>query len=57
MKPKSKKPITKLIVPKGKCNSDTFLCDTCGTRMILKIYGNSTPCKASGGCSGTMYRQ
>lgn len=46
----------RLSVPECKCNSDTFLCDTCGARMILKIYGNTTSCRISG-CSGTMRRQ
>lgn len=53
---KEKQNKRKLIVPKCKCNSDTFKCDTCGTRMILKIYGDSTSCRAED-CNGTMYRQ
>lgn len=51
-----KKKSKKLLVPSCKCNSDTFKCDTCGHRMILKVYGDSTPCRIEG-CSGTMYRQ
>ncbi len=43
-------------LPECKCNSDTFMCDTCDARMILKVYGDSTPCRVSG-CDGTMYRQ
>lgn len=43
-------------VPVGKFASDTFVCDKDSNhRMILKIYGDSTPCKVSG-CSGTMRR-
>lgn len=44
-----------LAVPKCVCNSDTFVCDRCGLRMILKIYGNSTSCR-NDDCNGTMYR-
>lgn len=43
-------------LPVCKCNSDTFVCDTCETRMILKVYGDSTPCRVYG-CDGTMHRQ
>ena len=46
----------KIVVPTCKCNSDTFLCDTCGARVILKRLGDSIPCTQSG-CSGTMRRQ
>lgn len=53
---KKDKNLVKLVVPTCKCNSDTFLCDTCGTRVILKRMGNSIPCTQSG-CNGTMYRQ
>ncbi len=43
-------------VPVGKFASDTFVCDKDSShRMVLKIYGDSTPCKVSG-CSGTMRR-
>lgn len=52
---KNKKPV-KITVPSCKCNSDTFLCDTCGARVILKRMGDSIPCTQSG-CSGTMHRQ
>lgn len=36
--------------------TDSFVCDRCKTRMMLKIYGDSTSCKSSSGCSGTMHR-
>ena len=36
--------------------TDSFVCDRCGTRMMLKVYGDSTTCKSSSGCSGTMHR-
>lgn len=36
--------------------TDSFVCDRCGTRMMLKVYGDSTSCKSSSGCSGTMHR-
>lgn len=53
---KEKQSKRKLIIPKCKCNSDTFKCDTCGIRMILKVYGDSTYCRGDN-CNGTMYRQ
>ncbi|MBQ2758371.1 MAG: hypothetical protein IJE93_01230 [Clostridia bacterium] len=43
-------------IPTCKCNSDTFLCDKCGLRMLLKIRGDSTSCR-NDSCNGTMYRQ
>ncbi len=43
-------------IPEGKFNSDTFLCNKCGMRMLLKIRGDSTACR-SDSCNGTMYRQ
>jgi len=46
---------TGIQVPDGKLATDSFVCDKCGCRMILKIYGDSTPCKADG-CDGTMHR-
>lgn len=46
----------KLTVPKCSCCSDTFVCDTCGTRVILRRRGDSIPCTQSG-CNGTMRRQ
>lgn len=36
--------------------TDSFVCDRCGTRMMLKVYGDSTSCKSSSGCGGTMHR-
>lgn len=36
--------------------TDTFACDTCSTRMKLKIIEDTTPCKSGNGCNGTMYR-
>lgn len=36
--------------------SDSFVCDVCGERMILKEYGDSTKCKSSRGCNGIMHR-
>lgn len=36
--------------------TDSFACDTCSTRMMLKVMGDTTPCKSSSGCSGTMRR-
>lgn len=36
--------------------TDSFACDTCRTRMMLKVMGDTTPCKSSSGCNGTMYR-
>lgn len=46
-----------LNIPKCKCNSDTFVCNLHSEhRLILKVYGNSTPCRIEG-CKGTMYRQ
>ncbi len=36
--------------------TDTFFCDRCETRMMLKVYGDSISCKSSSGCSGTMHR-
>lgn len=55
---KNSKNTKKMILktPVCKCNSDTFVCDTCGCRMILKIYGDTTPCRANS-CNGTMRRQ
>lgn len=35
--------------------TDSFACDTCPTRMMLKVMGDTTPCKSSG-CNGTMHR-
>lgn len=43
------------IIGNKKFYSDSFVCNKCGCRMILKVMGNSTSCKVSG-CSGTMYR-
>lgn len=42
-----------LSVPETKCSSDSFLCSSCGLRMILKIYGDTTPCRQ---CDGVMHR-
>lgn len=36
--------------------TDSFVCDRCGTRMMLKVYGDTTSCKSSSGCGGTMHR-
>ncbi len=36
--------------------TDSFACDTCPTRMMLKVMGDTTPCKSSSGCNGTMHR-
>lgn len=36
--------------------TDSFICDRCNARMILKIYGDTTSCKSSSGCSGIMHR-
>lgn len=36
--------------------TDSFICDVCGTRMMLLIPGNTTRCKSESGCSGTMHR-
>lgn len=36
--------------------TDSFACDTCSTRMMLKVMGDTTPCKSSSGCNGTMHR-
>jgi len=36
--------------------TDSFACDTCPTRMMLKVTGDATPCKSSSGCNGTMHR-
>lgn len=45
----------RLFAPVCSCNSDTFVCDKCGLRMILKIYGDTTPCRDEN-CNGTMRR-
>jgi hypothetical protein len=34
-------------------SSDTFVCDRCGNRKFLKIYGDTAPCNE---CGGTMRR-
>lgn len=44
-----------LKAPEGKLATDTFVCDTCGCRMMLKILGDKTHCRADG-CNGTMRR-
>ena len=36
--------------------TDIFACDTCSTRIMLKVMGDTTPCKSSIGCNGTMHR-
>lgn len=36
--------------------TDSFFCPTCETRMMLKVMGDTTPCKSSSGCNGTMHR-
>ena len=36
--------------------TDSFICDQCKTRMILKVYGDSIGCKSNSGCHGTMHR-
>jgi predicted nucleic acid-binding Zn-ribbon protein len=36
--------------------TDSFVCDRCGTRMMLEVYGDSTSCKSSSDCSGIMHR-
>ena len=45
----------RLMIPVGKFSSDTFVCNTCGARMFLKVWGDETPCRVDG-CSGTMKR-
>lgn len=45
----------KIMIPKARFASDTFVCDTCGTRMFLKVMGDKTPCRVEG-CNGTMNR-
>lgn len=40
--------------PDGR--TDSFLCDICDTRMMLKVMGDTTHCKSSSGCDGTMHR-
>jgi len=36
--------------------TDSFFCSVCNTRMMLKVVGDTTPCKSSSGCNGTMHR-
>ena len=36
--------------------TDSFACDTCHTRMMLKVMGDATPCKSCEGCKGMMHR-
>ena len=36
--------------------TDSFICEKCGTRMMLKVQGNITSCKSGSGCNGTMRR-
>lgn len=35
--------------------TDSFACDTCGGRIMLKVMGDSTKCRESG-CNGTIHR-
>lgn len=35
--------------------TDSFACDTCGGRIMLKVMGDSTRCRESG-CNGTLHR-
>ncbi len=44
----------KIIVPKGRFCSDTFVCADCGARGIYKVLGDKRTCPE---CGGTMYRQ
>ena len=46
--------LKKIIIPKGRFCSDTFLCSNCGARGIYKVYGDTKTCPE---CGGTMYRQ
>jgi len=36
--------------------TDSFVCDICNTKMMLKVYGDETSCKSSNGCNGKMHR-
>ncbi len=38
---------------KASHQSDTFICESCGVRMFLKVLGNTAKCP---NCGGTMRR-
>ncbi len=48
-----KRSVGQRIENKNNGRTDSFVCDACGTRMMLKVYGDTTHCRA---CSGTMHR-
>lgn len=43
------------VISKVEFHTDSFVCNKCGTRMILKVYGDTKPCNQAG-CTGIMHR-